>query len=127
MEDSEGKWDALMKSTLTALKVHMELEEEIFYPAYLAATNAVDRHHDAMVEHEGAKKLIADIENSDPGDDYYEAMIRVLWKMVKDHMTDEERSGGMLSILQAPTMDLLEIGRQIAIRREELVELMGIR
>jgi hypothetical protein len=81
-----------------------------------------------MVEqHEGAKKLIADIENSDPGDDYYEAMIRVLWKMVKDHMTEEERSGGMLSILQAPTMDLLEIGRRIAIRREELVELMGIR
>src|SRR5512147_2014674 len=45
-----------------ALKVHTTIEEEIFYPAFLAATTDTDMHHEAEVEHDGAKKLIAEIE-----------------------------------------------------------------
>src|SRR5678815_5155227 len=47
-----------------ALKVHTMIEEEIFYPAFLDATENEDIHHEAEVEHAGAKKLIAEIEQS---------------------------------------------------------------
>ena len=57
-EMSESQWGVAVKDALTALKMHMEVEEEIFYPAYLDATDDQERHHDAMVEHEAAKKLI---------------------------------------------------------------------
>ena len=36
------------------------------------------RHHEAIVEHDGAKKLIAEIESSSPGDEYYDARVKVL-------------------------------------------------
>src|SRR6185503_18453977 len=42
-----------------ALKMHTTIEEEIFYPAFLEATEETDIHHEAEVEHNGAKKLIA--------------------------------------------------------------------
>ena len=45
-----------------ALKVHTTIEEEIFYPAFLEATDDLKLHHEAEVEHNGAKKLIAEIE-----------------------------------------------------------------
>jgi hypothetical protein len=125
-EDAVPLWDGLVNETLIYIKVHMEIEEEIFYPAHLAASYAVERHQDSMVEHECIKKLIADIENSDPGDGhYYEAMIRALWRMLKFHMLEEEASGGMLGRLQPTSLDLKGLGRQLAARRDELSDLMA--
>ena len=37
-----------------ALTVHTTIEEEIFYPAFLEATDDKDMHHEAEIEHEGA-------------------------------------------------------------------------
>src|SRR5437868_763017 len=61
-----------------ALKAHTIIEEEIFYPAFLEATEEEDIHHEAEVEHDGAKKLIAQIEKSGPNDDYFDARVTVL-------------------------------------------------
>jgi hemerythrin superfamily protein len=70
-----------------ALKVHTTIEEEIFYPAFLEATEDKDLHHEAEVEHDGAKKLIAEIEAIGPDDDYYDAKVKVLsetaWRHVR--------------------------------------------
>ncbi len=51
-----------------ALTVHTKIEEEIFYPAFLEATEEEDIHHEAEVEHDGAKNLISQIEASGPDD-----------------------------------------------------------
>src|SRR4051812_1182778 len=51
----DRKLDLAMR-ICTALKVHTQIEEEIFYPAFLQATNDKDMHHEAEVEHNGAKK-----------------------------------------------------------------------
>jgi hypothetical protein len=124
-ENAEPLWDNLIRETLIEIKVHMELEEEIFYPAHLAASHKVERHHDSMVEHESIKKLIADIENSDPGDGhYYEAMIRALWRMLKIHMLEEEAPGGVLARLQPSALDLHALALQLTCRKEELKESM---
>src|SRR5690349_20647354 len=57
----ERKLDLATK-ICNALQVHTTIEEEIFYPAFIEATEDKDLHHEAMVEHAGAKKLIAEIE-----------------------------------------------------------------
>jgi len=126
-EEAEDGSTGLTVSTLTSLKVHMEVEEEIFYPAYLAATHDTQTHHDAMVEHEVIKELVEDIENSDPGDDYYGSMVRILWKTLKGHMEEEEAPGGILVPLNSWSMDMLALGDEISIRREILSELMATR
>jgi len=103
-----------------ALKVHTTIEEEIFYPAFIEATDDKDLHHEAMVEHSGAKKLIAEIEDSSPDDDYYDAKVKVLSEMIKHHVKEEEQPGGMFAEAKKSNMDLDALGEQLASRKAEL-------
>src|SRR4051812_11357505 len=104
----------------TALKVHTIIEEEIFYPAFLEATDDTDIHHEAEVEHAGAKKLIAEIEQSSPDDDYFPAKVKGLSEMIKHHVKEEEKPGGMFSGARDSDMDLAQLGEQLAARKAEL-------
>ena len=105
-----------------ALKVHTTIEEEIFYPAFLAATGDTDLHHEAEVEHDGAKKLIAEIEASSPADEYFKAKVSVLSEMIKHHVNEEEKRGGMFSEARHADMDLVALGEQLTARKAELEE-----
>ena len=86
-----------------ALRAHTTIEEEIFYPAFLEATEDKDLHHEAEVEHNGAKKLIAEIESADASDDYFDAKVTVLSEMIKHHVKEEEQRGGMFAEARART------------------------
>ena len=103
-----------------ALKVHTQIEEEIFYPAFLTATDDTDMHHEAVVEHGGAKKLIAEIEAMRPSADFYDAKVTVLSEMIKHHVKEEEQPGGMFSEARKSDMDLEDIGAQLQARKSEL-------
>src|SRR6202012_5520525 len=52
---SNTRRQQLADQICAALRVHTEIEEEIFYPAFLKATADKDMHHEAVVEHAGAK------------------------------------------------------------------------
>jgi hemerythrin superfamily protein len=113
----------LAASICQALTVHTEIEEEIFYPAFLQATKDKDMHHEAIVEHDGAKKLIAEIQESDPADDFYDAKVHVLSEMIKHHVKEEERSDGMFAEAKKSKMDLAALGQQLAERKAQLMEM----
>jgi hypothetical protein len=103
-----------------ALTVHTTIEEEIFYPAFLEATEDKDLHHEAEIEHDAAKRLIAEIEASSPDDDYYDSKVKVLSEMIKHHVKEEEQPGGMFAEARKSDMDLDALGEQMAARKEEL-------
>jgi hemerythrin superfamily protein len=94
---SSSKKQALATDICAALGVHAQIEEEIFYPAFLQATKDRDMHHEAAVEHDAAKKLIAEIERSGPSDDYFDSKVHVLSEMIKHHVKEEEQPGGMFA------------------------------
>jgi hemerythrin superfamily protein len=119
---SPGKKQNLAVSICNALKAHTTIEEEIFYPAFLQATKDEDMHHEAVVEHDGAKKLIAEIEASNPDDEYFDAKVTVLSEMIKHHVKEEEQPSGMFAEAKKSKMDLVEIGLQLAARKRELME-----
>jgi hemerythrin superfamily protein len=52
---------ALALKICAALRVHAQIEEDIFYPAARKATKNKDLLDEATVEHAGAKVLIAEI------------------------------------------------------------------
>jgi hemerythrin superfamily protein len=118
--NSAERKQALAGKICGALKVHAEIEEEIFYPAFLAATKDSDTHHEAVVEHAGAKKLIAEIEASSPADDYFDAKVKVLSEMIKHHVKEEEQPGGMFAEARKSDMDLQELGQELQTRKLEL-------
>ena len=118
---SDDKKRKLAQQICQALKVHTEIEEEIFYPAFLQATQDKDIHHEAEVEHDGAKKLIAEIEASGPDDDFYDAKVKVLSEYIKHHVKEEEQRGGMFAEARDSDMDLDALGEQLAARKSELM------
>lgn len=117
---SPDKKQQLASRVCKMLIVHTKIEEEIFYPAFLQATGDEDIHHEAEVEHDGAKRLIADIEASGPDDDYYEAKVHVLSEMIKHHVNEEEKRDGMFAKAKRSKMDLEALGQQMAARKSQL-------
>jgi hemerythrin superfamily protein len=117
---NDDRKQELATQICNALKVHTTIEEEIFYPAFLEATDDTDIHHEAEVEHDGAKKLIAEIEASSPDDEYFAAKVRVLAEMIKHHVKEEEKSDGMFGEARNSDMDLVALGEQLAARKAEL-------
>ena len=103
-----------------ALQVHMRIEEEVFYPAFLVATRDKDLHHEAEVEHAGARKLIAEIEALRPEDEYYAPKVKVLSEMIKHHVKEEEKPGGMFAEARKSDMDLDDLARRMKPRKSEL-------
>ena len=72
------------------------------------------------VEHAGAKRLIDQIESADPGDDYFDAKVSVLSEMIKHHVREEEKPGGMFAEARKAKMDLAALAAKLATRKAEL-------
>jgi hemerythrin superfamily protein len=117
---STAKKAQLASKICDALTVHTMIEEEIFYPAFFEATEDRDLHHEAIVEHAGAKNLIAQIQKMSPEDDFFEAKVTVLSEMIKHHVKEEEQRGGMFSEARNSDMDLQALGEQLLARKKEL-------
>lgn len=119
--NSSAKKQQLADKICDALTAHTTIEEEIFYPAFLEATQDKDTHHEAVVEHDGAKKLIAEIQSMSASDDYFDAKVTVLSEMIKHHVKEEEQPGGMFAEAKKSDMDLDSLGVQLRDRKKELV------
>jgi hemerythrin superfamily protein len=126
-EQFEGARSASKKQNLAtricdALTVHTKIEEEIFYPAFIEATKDKDTHHEAIIEHDGAKNLIAEIRASGPSDDYFDSKVHVLSEMIKHHVNEEEKRDGMFAEAKASRkMDLAALGQRLAARKQQLM------
>jgi hypothetical protein len=117
----ESRKTELAARICLALRVHTQIEEEIFYPAFFEATEEEDLHHEAIVEHAGATNLIEQIEGSGPEDDFFDAKVSVLSEMIKHHVKEEEQPGGMFAKARQSEMDLKALGEQLAARKSELM------
>ncbi|WP_091740095.1 hemerythrin domain-containing protein [Phenylobacterium immobile] len=115
---------ALFNQIATALKVHTAIEEEIFYPEESGDVEE-DMLDEAYVEHDGAKKLIAEIEAMKPSDQYYDAKVKVLGEYIKHHVKEEEQPGGIFSQAKKGDEDLDAMGERMKARKEELMAEMA--
>lgn len=112
---------SLVKKICTELTVHTILEEEIFYPA-CDGTIPEDLLSEARVEHDGAKILIAELEAGTPGEEFYDAKVKVLSEQIEHHVKEEEKpSEGIFSKARAAKLDMKEIGARMSARKQELI------
>jgi hemerythrin superfamily protein len=114
---------SLFNKIAQALKVHTTIEEEILYPEERGDVED-DILDEAYVEHSGAKKLIAEIEAMEPGEQYYDAKVKVLGEYIKHHVKEEEQPGGLFAEAKKGDEDLNEMGRRLKARKEELMKRM---
>ena len=102
-----------------ALIMHTTIEEEIYYPATRAASEETeDMVDEAVVEHASAKDLIAQIMEMDPGDDLYDAKVKVLGELVEHHVEEEEEE--MFPKTRELKLDLKALGQEMKARQLEI-------
>ena len=113
-----GAKQALVNTVCTALEIHAQLEEEIFYPAMAALDGArVDK---SFPEHDEMRRLVARLRGMEPDDAGYDRAVMELMRDVLHHVADEE------TILlpdaeRALKGRLEELGSAMTRRRFELV------
>jgi hypothetical protein len=116
----DGTKEKLARQICTELKIHTMIEEELFYPALRGKIDDDDLD-EAVVEHDGAKVLINDIEAAEPDDDYYDAKVKVLQEEIEHHVREEEKmQGNMFSQARKTDVDMEALGELMAARKAEL-------
>ncbi|MBO9517293.1 MAG: hemerythrin domain-containing protein [Porphyrobacter sp.] len=111
----------LAEQICNELKIHAQIEEEIFYPAFRGKIEdgTLD---EAYVEHDGAKVLINDIMANGGGDEFFEAKVKVLSEEITHHVHEEEMRGeGMFAQCRETDVDLVALRDQMWARKQELM------
>jgi hemerythrin superfamily protein len=119
-EGSDEDKSAIVEQICTELKIHTELEEEIFYPAVRKAIDDSDLMDEALVEHAGAKDLIAQLEDASLDDELYDAKVTVLGEQIDHHVKEEE--GNMFPKAKKAKVDTEALGATMLKRK---IALMG--
>jgi hemerythrin superfamily protein len=112
---------ALADTICTAVDIHAQLEEEIFYPVLRQLDGEEPFMRKAVPEHDEMRRIIAQLQNADPSTPEHDRLVYELMRDVMHHVADEEtealpRAESMLSQDR-----LSELGAHMTRRRMELV------
>jgi hemerythrin-like domain-containing protein len=100
------------------LTIHSEIEEEIFYSQVRRAIQDGEIMDEALVEHDGAKELIEQLRQMEPGDRLYDAKFIVLGEQIKHHIEEEE--GKIFPKARKAGLDLVRIGQDMMDLKDDL-------
>ena len=120
--DSKAEKSKLAAKICVALTMHATIEEELLYPPAHEEIEE-DLVDEAIVEHDSARQLIAEIEAMKPSDHLYDAKVKVLGEYVKHHVKEEENE--MFPQLKSSGIDLEDLGEQLMQRKAELLTQMA--
>ncbi len=115
---AEDRKSAIAEQICKELTVHAQIEEEIFYPAAREAIRDEDLLDEATVEHQSAKDLIAQIESASPGEELFDAKVKVLGEYIKHHVREEQNE--LFPQVRKTKLDLKELGQRLMARKEQL-------
>ena len=106
-----------------ALWIHMQIEEEIFYPAFEAAKRSSDdevRGIEARAEHDAAKTALSRLETCDPATTEFRAMAKVVFDLIDHHAGEEEDEMFPRARKLLGADALRALGQQLRAAKEEL-------
>lgn len=113
----------IVKEICTELKVHAQIEEEIYYPAIRGKVEDEDLD-EAYVEHDSAKVMVNELEAAEPNEEFYDAKVKVLKELIEHHVKEEEKQrDNLFQQTRAADIDLEQLGEALAARKAELMEL----
>ena len=98
--DRDQEWRALSE----AIKRHMRVEADVFYPAFLDATGDSLKHFVASVGHESIAAEMRDVLERSTNAEIV-SRIRSLKKVFLHHVSDMEGEGGMFDLARRSTMN----------------------
>jgi hypothetical protein len=109
----ERNWAGLR----TALETHLAMEAEVFYPAFLDATENSLSHFLASLGHENILGHLEDVLHAPVALSNFHFRVRSLKRAFAHHVFDMERDGGMFYEARKSTMNQDLIGRLLLARK----------
>jgi hemerythrin superfamily protein len=120
--------DPLARRICKMLRVHTQIEEELFYPAVSRAlTDDVSESPllaDAAREHAQAKETIVRIESMTSDAAGFRDEVAQLARQIGEHVAKEEQE--LFPQVQTTTIDLAALGVALAERRDTLLDVLGL-
>ncbi|MBE7941637.1 MULTISPECIES: hemerythrin domain-containing protein [Ramlibacter] len=116
-ERDDSRKLALTERLCNALRVHIQIENEIFYPAFQQATRDNKLVDESRHEHDEALSMIDTLERAGRPDD---ATMQKLEAAIKDHVEDE-RTKMFPEARASQSMDLVGLAQQLQARKSELM------
>jgi len=110
------------------LKVHTQIEEEIFYPAFHQASEGEKDEHlyyEAIEEHHLVDMVLPEISETDENSDEFAAKAKVLKDLVEHHAEEEETEMFPKARKLMDSSELKQLGEQLEERKMELMGSTG--
>ena len=115
----------LLGKIATEIKVHATIEEEIFYPAFKAASEKADdgkMFFEALEEHRAAGDLVLpDLLDTDVHSDQFGGRAKVLKELIEHHADEEEKDMFPRARELMDKAQLVALGERMTQRKAELM------
>jgi iron-sulfur cluster repair protein YtfE (RIC family) len=115
----------LLKRLEIELKAHTSIEEELFYPAILDATDDIEDKRmvaEGIEEHRACDaKVIPDLHKTDPSTIEYSGQLKVLKDYLFHHLGEEEEEMFPKVRELIGRKELQELGERMLARKKELL------
>lgn len=108
------------RALVSHLSLHLQVEEELFYPAARAALGADAALEHAALDHRGMLELIARLVRMPLDDPDFDATVAVLRAYVAGYMQEKEQT--LFPRLKSAGLDTVALGVKIAQRLEALAQ-----
>lgn len=115
--------ESLVEQIERELKMHAQLEEEIFYPAFKSATrgtDAEDMFYEAAEEHHLLDIMLPALKSANPKSHEFEAKAKVLLDLIEHHVKEEENEMFKAARELFEEAELRELGDMMQARRETI-------
>lgn len=120
LEGGRAEPGPLLEQLANALAAHMTIEQEIFYPA--VKTVAEDLVMEAFEEHSMAEISLKRLLATDPEDSAFKARVTTTRELIEHHVKEEEEELFPKVEKRLGEERLLELGRAMKKRFDEVVE-----
>lgn len=116
--------DRLVGDIERELKIHAQLEEELFYPTFKKVaedTEAEDLFYEATEEHHVVDMVLPELKASSTKSPEFSAKAKVLKDLIEHHVREEEGEMFIQARRLMTDEQLRELGNAMAARKETLV------
>ena len=116
--------DPLARRLCKMIRIHTQIEEEVFYPVARRAEGVDALIDEAEREHAEAKQAVMRVESMTSDHDSFEEAVEALRDLVAAHVRAEEDE--LFPKVRQAKLDLVALGITLAERRDTLMDVLGL-
>src|SRR5256886_13023572 len=122
-DKGDGRAEKLLAQVDREVKIHSQVEEEIFYPAFKEAARTKEENKlffEAQEEHHVVDMVMPEVHDAEGGNEDFAAKTKVLKDLIEHHAGEEEKQMFPKARKLMGRRELQELGRRIQERKQEL-------